>query len=1059
MISQKRLSRGLEKPVDGEAVKAASVIGKAMNHNGKVLGQNNHFRAPASRSGSLMGNRNNSNNNQVRRTFSMTGSRQSSLRSPSMNSSSGAVRTRSVMRSDPRQKDTGVSRSYSLTVPKRNVTQQDAQSAFDEFGGPQHRGVIHRSPSVSSIPKGAKTVRKYVPSAKGLIAIDVPVEEAQQQEQLAQQQIQRNRSLTRSNSRNYSLTKNNSRTNSLTGSRTNSLTGPRSVSLNSARTNSIRRSSSRTSSLTGSKPNLQPPKRYSSLTSASLVNGSRRDQFMSTPLEEEEEDVKPPVRTQTKPGQTKPGQMNPGQTKFGQPKPGQTKPGQTKFGQTVSGNSTVSPRTVTTKTVSKKPLGAPEPSGRAKTIPTVKNKVPTTVHSTERAPLHKPLSSSSPPASETSDLSMNHHEKESHEQAGESQDTILEDEREDHYDDSGNRLWDDKLENVIKQGFEDGPQQATSTSTPVSSPTPVENSKPSILPSAPAEEHAKQPIPQELQQQMEKKAPVTKGREYESRKENENDEDYKPQEHKNLDEPKPQGNHREDSSNREGIHDQSEKTPAVTVGQVNDKTTAVSQPPVNESSQNRLKDYLQGEDEQLENSGIESVASDQNPNESLVQPLKISSRESPQADTSTSAQEDELAKEVRQELDIMGHNSSNDNSDQNSDDLFVDSREDILDDFDANGNQAGRKVPSLPERNPKRGNGNKAQADGGVLKTTSPIKSALKKTTSENSNPSMYTESSPANQAYLSLTTAENTRLNAQLTGSDTIPRKSSLKSINRSRTMLNNRATHSLSPPPREALVPKRHSHHVGNKTSADRKATGTPPARSRNSMLNAPSRSQKPLKGESSNSAAKSKLNNPILYPREPPQKRSSFEKTRNKDNNVGMSKLSLRDGALLENNYQQSSLDNHFRGATAAPSVPSSGTENGNSTALFSSSGFKSRFQDSDSEDEGLPVNGVGGKPDQQANATNSNGNGFSLFKHKDSGESEGFGKKLGKLSLKSSNGSDQGVDYSTTKRFGNGGGVESKVRTLRDEIPADNELADGGKKNAFGKKLKKLFGRHK
>ncbi|GAV55501.1 hypothetical protein ZYGR_0AV01320 [Zygosaccharomyces rouxii] len=1023
MISQRRLSRGLEKPVDGEAVKAASVIGKSMTHNGKNLDQNNPPRAPVSRSGSLMRNSLNSNNNHVRKTFSMTGTRQTSLRSPSMNGGSGTVRTSSMMRSDPRQKNTGISRSYSLTVPRRTVSQQDAQNAFDEFGGPQHQGVIHRSPSMSAMPKATKTVKKYVPSSKGLIVMEVPVEELQQQQQLAQQQIQRNRSLTRSSSRNFSLPRSNSRTNSLTGSRTNSLTGPRSVSLNNARTNSIVRSSSRTSSLTGSKPNLQPPKRYSSLNSASLVNGARRDQFMSTPLEEEEEDVKPPaVKKQTNPGRT------------------------------VSGNSAVS-------TASRKSLGTSLPSGRAKTVKTVKKKMPATATavppSNEKAPLRESTSSSSqasssqslssPPAAGTSDLLKNQ------EQPREDQDVILEDEREDQYDDSGNKVWESKLENVIKQDLDEGSQQASSNSDSISPPLPNQSSVPSSSPNVPTEQIAKPSLTGESQKLEEEIVPVTK------EKETEEAQDHASQEQKNVSEPKPQEDHEEHSPDRMEHSAEPEERSTLAAAQVNDKMTSIAEPPVNEPSQNRLRDYLEGADEQLENSGIESVTS-QNPNDSLVKPLRIPSRESLQADTSNSAQEEELAKEVRHELDIMGHNDNNNNSDENSDELFVDSREDVLDDFNANGDQVGRKAPSLPERNPKRGNANKTLADGGPTKPPSPMKSALKKTNPENSNPSMYAESSPANQAYLSLTTAENTRLNAQLTGSDTIQRKNTLRSVNRPRTMQNNRATHSLSPPPREALVPKRHSHHVGIKTPAERKAAGMPQTpRTRNSMINTPSRGQQPPKGESVNSTAKSKLNNPILYPREPPQKRSSFEKTRNKDNNVGMSKLSLRDAALLENNYQQSSLDNHFRGTSAVPpSAPSSSTESGASSALFSSAGFKSRFQDSDSEDEGAQLNGAngaGGKPDQHHNPAGSSGNGFSFFKHKDNGES---GKKLGKLSLKTSNGSDQGAD--SARRFG-GGGFDNKVRTLRDEIPADDELPDGGKKNVFGKKLKKLFGRNR
>lgn len=1017
MISQRRLSRGLEKPVGGEAVKAASVIGKSVTDDRKSPTQNSNVRAHVTRKSSLSGNSTMNNNNHIRNT---------PLRSPSVSGSGGIARTSSMMRNDPRQKNTGISRSYSLTIPKRGVTQQDAQSAFDDFGGPQHQGIIHKSPSISTMPKSTKTVKKYVPSSKGLIAIDVPVEELQQQQQMTQQQIQRNRSLTRSSSRNFSLLKSNSRSNSLSGSRSNSLTGPRSISLGSARSNSILRNSNRASSLVGPKPNLQPPKRYGSLNSASLANGSRRSQPLSTPLEEEEEDTRHLVAKR---------QSNPRLS--------------------IRGNSAAATEADDSERASKKSLGTRAPSGRVKTVKLVKKKVPTAAtpptdeKTTKKSSFSSPVPLSSSPATlENPNLIRNHG------QSKEGQDVILEDEREEQYDDSGNRLWESKLENVMKQDLGEGSQQSSASGF-VSPSLAVQSSPSSSLQKTPAEKRPESPAPLQLGKPEEERNSVTKvqeGGEVRGRT---------PQKQNDQDELKSRNDDKEHSTDGVELQDRSGETSSKTAVQVNDKMTPMEEPHVNEPSQNRLRDYLHETDEHLENSGIGSVASSQNPDDSLVKPLKISSRESLQEGTPTSDNEDELAKEVRHELDIMGHNNSNNNSDENSDELFVDSREDVLDDAGANGNHTGRKVPSLPERNPKRGNGNRMQTFSGASKVPSPIKSALKKTNSENSNPSVYTESSPANQAYLSLTTAENTRLNAQLSSNDKIQRKNPTKSINRSKTVLNKRSTHSLSPPPREAMVPKRHSHHIGIKTPAERQTVGAPTTRTRNSMMNTSSRKQQPPKRESANPEANSKLNNPILYPREPPQKRSSFEKVRNKDNNIGMSKISLRDGALLESNYQQSSLDNHFRGGNATPSAPSSGTDSGTSSSLFSSAGFKSRFQDSDSEDEGMAVNGangIGDKFEQHPNAAGSNGNGFSFFKHKDGGEPEGFGKKFGKLSLKSSNGSDQGANYAAPSKFG-GGRFESKTRTLRDEVSPDEELVDGGKKNVFGKKLKKLFGRNR
>lgn len=1024
MISQRRISRGVERPADGEALKAASVIGKVLTKDAKGVGQNNHLHAPVMRSTSLMESSNN-----MRRTSSITGSKQTSLkRSPSINAGT-QVRTRSIIRNDPKQRTTNLPRSSSLVVRKRGVTQEDAQSAFDDFGGPQQRGVIHKSPSMPSISgvTSAKTVKKYVPSAKGLIAIEVPVQELQQQKQQAQEQIQRNRSITRSTSR----------TNSLTGSRTNSLMGPRSASLSNSRTNSIRRSTSRSSSLTGQKTNLQPPKSHNSLNSASLGNIPKRNQSMPTPLEEEEEDTTPSaIKRETKPSRI--------------------------VSANLPTNAASSPSTATG---AKEPSGISEPSGRAKTVRTVRRSVPTskakgTSVSTGKSAANPPdLKSSQPKVSPSpSGPSKNRREVELYEQPDYDQDIILEDEREDEYDDSDKRIWDKKLESVINQSLDDEPRKDSSIPSSVSPPaqTPTEKEIPETATSvnSPTEAPAKFSSSEELNQlEKEKTTPVP--REYDGGEENGKDEEYELQAHKNELEPKPQEDLADSPLDREEFYDQPKETATVPAIQLNNKTET------EKSSQNRLRDYLLGTDEPLEQSGHESTSSSQNLNDSAMEPLNTSPHESPTPETdfsNNSTQEDQLAKEVRRELDIMGQNGNNENSDENSDELFVDSREDILNDYEKKDNEADQRLSHPPERNPDRQNAKNTQADGSITKVPSPIKSALKKTNSDGLNSSSaYSESSPANQAYLSLTTAENTRLNAQLTGVDAAPRKT----VNRSRSIRNSKGVHSLSPPPKYAAIPKRHSHHVGIKSPAEKKAAGLPPTRTKNSMVNTPSRNQQSSKSGTVKSKDKSKLNNSILYPREPPQRRSSFEKYRNKNSNVSMSKMSLRDGAVLEDSYQQSMLGNNFKGTTPAPpSASSSGNESGGSSALFSSTGFKSRFQDSDSEDEGPPYSGAGDKSTKQANinsVTNGNGNGFSLFRNKNKEDTEVLGKKLGKFSSKSSNGVDQNIGNSATKRFG--GDPENKTRTLRDEIPMDDVMGEGGKRNVFGKKLKKLFGRNK
>ncbi|CDH16115.1 uncharacterized protein ZBAI_07903 [Zygosaccharomyces bailii ISA1307] len=508
--------------------------------------------------------------------------------------------------------------------------------------------------------------------------------------------------------------------------------------------------------------------------------------------------------------------------------------------------------------------------------------------------------------------------------------------------------------------------------------------------------------------------------------------------------------------------------------QVDDQSSEIQSParasPVREAPQARLRNYLLDADSYIEKSGSESASiGDQNLTDGIA-PWKMISRDSQETDASganisnNTAQEDRLAREVRRKLDDMGQHS-NSNSDENSDDLFVDSREDILEEIDSHGKEQ-------PYYNPYLSNQSGVYPSRGLVKQSSPIKSALKKTTTSASNTSsIYSDASPANQAYLSLTTAENTRLNAQLTSNDSIPRKASYKHLNRSRSLPNsNKGNHSLSPPPREAARPKRHSHHVGIRSPGAQQQPNKrlPPTRVKPTKVTA----NRMSRNEPAKAAAKPQVHNPHLYPREPPPRRSSFEKIRNKDNNVGMAKMSMRNGGSVEDNYQQSTLDSHFRAAAnqvvAPPPPPSTSVTENVTNGTGISGGFKSRFQDSDSEEEGAPFSSSGSKSTQPSSASTvesaNSGNGFSLFKHKE--EMDGFGKKWGKLSMRSASAGDFGnqQSYSAAKRFGSaayeGSGYDSKMKSLREEIPREEDLDDvNAKKNAFGKKLKKLFGRYK
>ncbi|AQZ17717.1 YKL105C and SEG1 (YMR086W) [Zygosaccharomyces parabailii] len=1198
MITRQRLSRGYERPADAEAVAAASAIGRTLSMNGKGLGEN-HF---SSRNGSFLGD--------SRRTISMTAARHNSSRTPSM------TRTRSIVRSEsiqgPMRPSARNSMRTSSFVSHDGEIYEDAQSAFNEFGGPQAKGVIHRSPSMQQRPK---TVRKYVPSYKGLIAVEVPVEEAaprpqQRTRTITRPSSSRNGSLTRSSTQgNISLSKNQSRTSSITNGRST-----RTISFGGSRTASF--TGDRPSQLTGKSGMHSQPKRYSSLTNASLANVPRREHFMSTTLEEEEEEVKPLViKKDEKPRRQirivrREMPSNSGSVKtiktiktirrvpaaVPTAASSSMKKSSSAGASAVVKHPTAKVRASATVKPAVKPVQVPtKVSNPAEEVSSAreksKNYTPTPVNVPElehdssslRAaeeeeyatpPLTTGQSPSlSPPEALVSPnfesvevaepqelLREEELEEELQNELEEPQtNTALEDgqiegedsqldevkeDQEQEFDQTADQTWDNELEQEIKQSLENeplhhslaqqSPQEDTIEEEPekeeqeerneyqgkeeersedeqvvkpegsafheqsealrLKSQEPsealyLESHEPSealyLEPQAPSEQEdsenllSKDEDSQSLHLDHGDTQPVVS----QEQKELQTLPSEQESQSCSLDQKKIQVLPAEQTdapvlSQEHFSEDQLDdilKAPVPAI-QVDDQSSELQSSargsPIREAPQARLRNYLLDADSYIEKSGSESASiGDQNLTDGLA-PLKMISRDSQETDTSganisnNTAQEDRLAREVRRKLDDMGQHSSNSNSDENSDDLFVDSRENILDEIDSHGKEQTYYNPYLSNQSgvyPSRG----------LVKQSSPIKSALKKTTTSASNTSsIYSDASPANQAYLSLTTAENTRLNAQLTSNESIPRKASYKHLNRSRSMLNsNKGNHSISPPPREAAMPKRHSHHVGIRSPGAQQQPNKrlPPTRVKppKGMTNRMSRN------EPAKAAAKPQVHNPHLYPREPPPRRSSFEKIRNKDNSVGMAKMSMRNGGSVEDNYQQSTLDSHFRAAAnqvvAPPPPPPSNsvTENvTNGTGI--SGGFKSRFQDSDSEEEGAPFSSSGSKSTQPSSASTvesaNSGNGFSLFKHKE--EMDGFGKKWGKLSMRSASAGDFGnqQSYSSAKRFGSaayeGSGYDSKMKSLREEIPREEDLDDANvKKNAFGKKLKKLFGRYK
>lgn len=370
-----------------------------------------------------------------------------------------------------------------------------------------------------------------------------------------------------------------------------------------------------------------------------------------------------------------------------------------------------------------------------------------------------------------------------------------------------------------------------------------------------------------------------------------------------------------------------------------------------------------------------------------------------------------------------------------------------------------------------------------LFKVPSPMKSALKKTNTQSSeSSSMYSAKSPANQAYLSLTTAENTRLNAQLSSSETSVHRQNSKHLSRPQSMANPR---SASPSPREKARTKRLSNAPkqppASKSAQVKSPEQTPAvaaARTSN-MVNRSRQDSVKRKAQEqvktivqANSGSK-QLPDSILYPKEPPQKRSSFEKTRNQDSGLGFKKLSLRDELARETPPDTSNIRQH--------------SSHDSSHNFLQNSGWKSRFHDSDSEEENAPFS-TGTSRSTQPTSVGTNGDtaggSFALFKGKSKPhtvtnlappqpafvEQEAVSanstpskvnKKWSKLSLRSSSTSDTpraetGQTSTPEKRYHSNSKLEGfSYDTMRAAEP--QEADPGKKKNKFGKKLKKLFGR--
>lgn len=377
-----------------------------------------------------------------------------------------------------------------------------------------------------------------------------------------------------------------------------------------------------------------------------------------------------------------------------------------------------------------------------------------------------------------------------------------------------------------------------------------------------------------------------------------------------------------------------------------------------------------------------------------------------------------------------------------------------------------------------------------------PIKSALKKTRSNSSGNSPYDHTS-TNSAYLSLTTAENTRLNAQMSMENLVPRKGSIKKFKRPQSMVTQPTQRTSAPVAKEikkkpAAAPVERKPSTLRNSRTENKAS---PARRQSKIERSrPAQNRESLIENTAKQMAQDSRMSSILYPVEQIPKKSSFEKLRPEADHMGFKSLSLRGGITNEIEYEQNSMSNKFRQSEAAPSYPINQQQRTQQMQPLTASmgpgsgtaGWTSRFQDSDSDDDFFPPSnnngggrGISGSMNG-ASPSKSKGNGFSLFrskKHYDSQEnpqqqqyqqsqqyapvSSPLGTKFSKTSLRTASAVEQSPLHAKS-------GLGSQQRIHSDPQPASayrsgsNNNGDGDdhkKSNKFGTKLKKIFGRKK
>ncbi|SCU89784.1 LANO_0D06392g1_1 [Lachancea nothofagi CBS 11611] len=341
-----------------------------------------------------------------------------------------------------------------------------------------------------------------------------------------------------------------------------------------------------------------------------------------------------------------------------------------------------------------------------------------------------------------------------------------------------------------------------------------------------------------------------------------------------------------------------------------------------------------------------------------------------------------------------------------------------------------------------------------LVRTHSPMKSALKKTVSKNAAKSKFSDdrNSTAHDAYISLATAENTRLNAQLSNEQS-KRQPPVQKV-RPSSMINGDSRFQKEGP--TTNKPKHRS------MQAPLRGEVQPPVRS--SRRPDSVRKTKTTKPQGTVKTSQPRNDKSMFYPPEPPQKRSSFEKVRPDQSHMGFKKLSLRDSMAEEIDDQGLSGNNPQPETFVSRKGQAPLAQNSHQTPLSTGGNWSSRFQDSDSEDE-VPSYSA---PQPHASKPTGKSGPFSFKGKKENtfqppqpkfaqsstapnSNHNTPNKKISTLSLRSASTMSNNSPAKTGNNLNN--------RFFSEQLPAagpEHEEATK-KKKSFGKKLKKLFGR--